>query len=79
MASLCHHLVFINLNAMQEEMEGVKAVLLAIVFIAAQIPHVLSFPTTAPAFLWSPHHLGYEFILYVVFRLCNFNIILTID
>ncbi|KAG1365581.1 hypothetical protein COCNU_12G005810 [Cocos nucifera] len=44
--------------AAREEMEGVKAVLLAIVFTAAQLPHVLSFPTTAPAFLWSPHHLG---------------------
>lgn len=38
-------------------MEGVKAVLLASVFIAAQVPQILSFPTTAPAFLWSPHHL----------------------
>ncbi|XP_073114471.1 uncharacterized protein [Elaeis guineensis] len=39
-------------------MDGVKALLLGIMFIAAQLPHILSFPTTAPAFLWSPHHLS---------------------
>ncbi|XP_008792520.2 uncharacterized protein LOC103709101 isoform X2 [Phoenix dactylifera] len=39
-------------------MKGVKALLLGIMFTAAQLPHIVSFPTTAPAFLWSPHHLS---------------------
>ncbi|XP_018676396.2 uncharacterized protein LOC103971056 isoform X1 [Musa acuminata AAA Group] len=52
------------------EMEGVRALLLAIVFVVADLPWVLGFPLTAPAFLWSPqpyrspHYNNKEFVDY---------------
>ncbi|THU48610.1 hypothetical protein C4D60_Mb06t00810 [Musa balbisiana] len=51
-------------------MEGVRALLLAVVFVVADLPWVLGFPLTAPAFLWSPqpyrspHYNNKEFVDY---------------
>ncbi|XP_020274711.1 uncharacterized protein LOC109849309 [Asparagus officinalis] len=39
-------------------MKGNRAVIIAVLFLAAQMAHVMPSPTTAPAFLWSPHKFG---------------------
>ncbi|XP_072968318.1 uncharacterized protein [Typha angustifolia] len=37
---------------------GMAVPLLALLFLVAQLTHVISLPTTAPAFLWSPRSYG---------------------
>ncbi|URE18372.1 hypothetical protein MUK42_12485 [Musa troglodytarum] len=39
-------------------MGRIRAVLLAAVFLAAEMPQLLGSPVTGPAFLWSPQHFG---------------------
>lgn len=39
-------------------MDGARAVILSVLFLAAQIPYVMPSPATVPAFLWSPHSYG---------------------
>ncbi|CAD5189355.1 unnamed protein product [Musa acuminata subsp. malaccensis] len=39
-------------------MGRIRAVLLAVVFLAAEMPQLLGSPVTGPAFLWSPQHFG---------------------
>ncbi|CAL9774555.1 unnamed protein product [Musa acuminata subsp. burmannicoides] len=39
-------------------MGRLKDVLLAVVFLAAEMPQLLGSPVTGPAFLWSPQHFG---------------------
>ncbi|RWW17694.1 hypothetical protein GW17_00018362 [Ensete ventricosum] len=39
-------------------MGRIRAVLVAVVFLAAEIPQLLGSPVTGPAFLWSPQHFG---------------------
>lgn len=46
------------MNDVQIEMEVIKAVLLGILVVVAQLSYVIASPVTAPAFLWSSNGHG---------------------